>query len=49
MDEVFITAKAAADGVTFTNTGKEPFVSLRYFGPNVHKDLPKVGAHKQQS
>ncbi|WP_152050954.1 hypothetical protein [Tautonia marina] len=45
-DEVFITAKAAADGVTFTNTGSEPFVSLRYFGPNVHKDLPKVGAYK---
>jgi hypothetical protein len=47
-DEVFITAKAAAEGVTFTNTGSEPFVSLRYFGPNVHKDLPKVGAHKAQ-
>jgi len=46
MDEVFITAKAAADGVTFTNTGKEPFVSLRYFGPGVHTDLPKVGDYK---
>ena len=45
-DEVFITARAAADGVTFTNTGSEPFVCLRYFGPNVHKDLPKVGAYK---
>ena len=45
-DEVFITAKAAADGVTFTNTGTEPFVSLRYFGPDVHKDLPKMGAYK---
>ena len=39
-DEVFITAKRAASGVTFKNTGSEPFVSLRYFGPDVHKDLP---------
>ena len=46
-DEVFITAKAAADGVTFTNTGTEPFVSLRYFGPDVHQDLPKMGAYKK--
>ena len=44
-DEVFIAAKRAAEGVTYTNTGKEPFVSLRYFGPDVHGDLPKVGDH----
>ncbi|MBX6313113.1 MAG: hypothetical protein IRY99_09405, partial [Isosphaeraceae bacterium] len=42
-DEVFITAKRAAEGVTFRSTGSEPFVSLRYFGPDVHKNLPKVG------
>ena len=30
---------------TFKNTGSEPFVSLRYFGPDTHKDLPKVGDH----
>lgn len=47
-DEVFVTAKRAAEGVTFKNTGKEPFVSLRYFGPDIHKDLPKVGDHRQQ-
>jgi hypothetical protein len=44
-DEVFVTAKSAAAGVTFTNTGTEPFVSLRYFGPDAHPDLPNVGDH----
>lgn len=44
-DEVFVTAKRAAEGVTFTNTGSEPFVSLRYFGPDVHKTVPNVGDH----
>ncbi len=42
-DEVFVTAKRAAEGVTFKNTGHEPFVSLRYYGPDVHKSIPKVG------
>jgi hypothetical protein len=46
-DEVFVSAKRAADGVAFTNNGSEPFVSLRYFGPDVHKDLPKVGDHRK--
>jgi hypothetical protein len=45
-DEVFITAKRAQEGVTFKNTGSEPFVSLRYFGPDTHKDLPKMGAYR---
>ncbi len=44
-DEVFVTAKRAGEGVTFKNTGSEPFVSLRYFGPDTHSDLPKVGDH----
>ena len=44
-DEVFVTAKRAGEGVTFQNTGSEPFVSLRYFGPDTHADLPKVGDH----
>ena len=44
-DEVFVTAKRAAAGVIFTNTGSEPFVSLRYFGPDAHPDLPNVGDH----
>jgi hypothetical protein len=46
-DEVFVTAKRAKDGVTFRNTGTEPFVSLRYFGPDVHPHAPEVGAHRQ--
>ncbi len=44
-DEVFVTAQRASAGVTYRNTGTEPFVGLRYFGPDVHKDLPKVGDH----
>ncbi len=46
-DEVFVSATKAAEGVTFKNTGSEPFVSLRYFGPDTHKDLPKVGDYKK--
>jgi hypothetical protein len=44
-DEVFVTARCATGGVKFTNTGSEPFVSLRYFGPDTHPDLPQVGDH----
>ena len=44
-DEVFVTARRAEEGVTFKNTGSEPFVSLRYFGPDTHPDLPNVGDH----
>ena len=44
-DEVFITYEAATAGVTVENTGSEPLVGLRYFGPDVHKKLPKVGDH----
>jgi len=46
-DEVFITAEAAAAGVVVENTGGEPLVSLRYFGPNVHKKTPQIGDHKR--
>jgi hypothetical protein len=46
-DEVFVTAKRAGEGVAFKNTGSEPFVSLRYFGPDTHPDLPKVGDHNK--
>lgn len=42
-DEVFISAEAAAAGVEVENTGSEPLVGLRYFGPDVHAKLPKVG------
>ena len=43
-DEVFITEKRARAGVTFQNTGTEVFVSLRYFGPDVHPHAPAVGS-----
>jgi hypothetical protein len=43
-DEVFISADAATRGVTIENTGSEPLVGLRYFGPDVFKDIPMVGA-----
>ncbi len=32
-DEVFVSHEAARDGVVFDNTGSEPLVTLRYFGP----------------
>jgi hypothetical protein len=39
-DEVFITAEAATNGVEIENTGSEPLVGLRYFGPDTHPNLP---------
>ncbi len=47
-DEVFVTAKAAADGITFENTGTEPLVTLRYFGPDAQPKAPNVGDHKKK-
>jgi hypothetical protein len=46
-DEVFITHEAATAGVEVENTGSEPLVGLRYFGPDVHARLPKVGDHRR--
>ncbi|MFM2094304.1 MAG: hypothetical protein RIS70_1428 [Planctomycetota bacterium] len=46
-DEVFISYEAATNGVEIENTGSEPLVGLRYFGPDVHKKLPNVGDHKK--
>ncbi|MBL8852247.1 MAG: hypothetical protein JNG89_21420 [Planctomycetaceae bacterium] len=45
-DEVFVTAKAAANGVTFENTGTEPLVGLRYFGPDAQPGAPMNGAKR---
>jgi len=42
-DEVFITYEAARAGVVVENTGSEPLVGLRYFGPDTHAKLPKLG------
>lgn len=46
-DEVFITHQAATAGVEIENTGSEPLVGLRYFGPDTHPKLPAVGAAKK--
>jgi len=42
-DEVFITHEAATAGLEIENTGGEPLVGLRYFGPDVHDNMPNVG------
>ena len=48
-DEVFISHEAATRGVQVENTGTEPLVGLRYFGPDVFEALPAVGAHRQSA
>lgn len=46
-DEVFISHGAATHGVEIVNTGAEPLVGWRYFGPDVHLNLPVNGAWKK--
>ena len=46
-DEVFVTAGTAQAGVEVENTGTEPLVGLRYFGPEAQPDAPSVGDHKK--
>jgi hypothetical protein len=47
-DEIFITHEAAQQGVTFVNHSQtDPLVTLRYFGPDVHPDMPAVGDHRR--
>ena len=46
-DEVFISHEAAQAGVEIENTGSEPLVGLRYFGPDVHDDLPSIGDYRK--
>jgi hypothetical protein len=48
-DEVFVCHDAARAGVVFENTGQEPLVTLRYFGPDTNPQAPKVGAHKKKN
>jgi hypothetical protein len=47
-DEVFVGYKAATAGVVFENTGSEPLVTLRYFGPDTNPHAPKIGDHKEK-
>jgi hypothetical protein len=46
-DEVFVSHAAAREGVVFDNTGSEPLVTLRYFGPDTNPHAPNVGDHKK--
>lgn len=46
-DEVFVSEKAAKEGVTIENTGSEPLVSLRYFGPGACPSAPNVGDYRK--
>ena len=41
-DEVFISHEAARAGIEVENTGSEPLVGLRYFGPDVFDQLPDI-------
>jgi hypothetical protein len=45
-DEVFISHEAASAGVEVENTGSEPLVGLRYFGPDTFDNLPQVGDYR---
>lgn len=46
-DEVFISYEAATNGVKITNTGSEPLVGLRYFGPDTFDSVPNVGDYRK--
>ena len=46
-DEIFITDVAGKEGVELVNTGSEPLVGLRYFGPDSHKSTPMIGDYKK--
>jgi hypothetical protein len=46
-DELFVSAEAAAQGIVVENHSQtDPLVMLRYFGPDVHRHMPEVGAHR---
>src|SRR5262249_45262582 len=47
-DEVFVTHDTARAGVMFENTGSEPLVTLRYFGPDTNPQAPKIGDFKHR-
>jgi hypothetical protein len=46
-DEVFVGYEIATRGIVFENTGSEPLVTLRYFGPDTNPQAPKVGDHRK--
>jgi len=43
-DEFFVSAAAAAEGVTITNpSDADPIVMLKHFGPDAHDNMPEIG------
>ncbi|MBI3411020.1 MAG: hypothetical protein HY040_22025 [Planctomycetes bacterium] len=46
-DEVFVSFEAARNGIIFDNTGTEPLVTLRYFGPGTNPLAPNLGDYKK--
>ena len=46
-DEYFVTYDTARNGVIFDNTGTEPLVTLRYFGPDTNPHAPAIGDYKR--
>jgi hypothetical protein len=44
-DEFFITEARAQEGYLVRNTGTEPLVLLRYFGPGYNSEMPKIGSN----
>ena len=46
-DEAFVSHAAATQGVVFENSGSEPLVVLRYFGPGSCPGAPETGAFKR--
>ncbi len=46
-DEVFVSYETAREGVVFDNTGTEPLVTLRYFGPDTNPNAPNIGAYRR--
>jgi hypothetical protein len=46
-DEYFVGYGAAHAGVTYDNTGTEPLVVLRYFGPGTNPRAPAVGDYRR--
>jgi hypothetical protein len=46
-DEYFVSHDAARAGVAYENTGSEPLVTLRYFGPDTNPDAPAIGQYRR--
>jgi hypothetical protein len=46
-DEYFVSYEASRQGVAFENTGQEPLVTLRYFGPDTNPQAPALGSYRR--